>query len=300
MALLRSASTVVTILFAYQLWASARTAAWAAEADRIRWHSDYRQAWQLAEQQGRMLLILFRPAHSPLADEVERRITSQLSQQHRSAAFVLARLPERCTIRIEGKRTRVLRHAAFREMHGRAGLAIIDLKHRGAEYFGHVVSAFPFVQGSYYRFSLQHLPAMLNLPAGTITQRTMIWAVRTHPDRPASTRGGHDRHLAHAASEHSRYQARLGRQGHHRWGSRFQVLRRLLGFRYAPVEVVAESWPGQTMIDACVDCVASWRQSSGHWRAVKSAHGLYAYDIKQGTNGIWYGTGIFAGFSSTN
>lgn len=248
-----------------------------------------------------MLLILFRPARCRLSDKVERRIASIVSGRRRGGpSYVLARLPQRCTIRIDGQRTQLLRHAAFREMHGRAGLAIIDLKHRGAEYFGHVVSAFPFVRGNYYRFSLKHLPAMLNLPAGTITQRTMIWAVRTHPDRPASAQGGHNDHLARAASEHSRYQARLGRQGHHRWGSRFQILRRLLGFRYAPVEVVAESWPGQTMIDACVDCVASWRQSSGHWHAVKSAHGLYAYDIQKGANGIWYGTGIFAGYRSTN
>lgn len=299
MCLRRVASTTAAAVIACQLLALADARAWAASADRVRWHSDYREAWQRAERQGRMLLILFRPAASRLADEVQRRIPSVLASRA-SSEYVLARLPERYTIRVEGQPIRLLRHAAFREMHGRAGLAIIDLKHRGADYFGQVVSAFPFVQGSYYRFSLRHLPAMLNLPAGTITQRTMIWAVRTHPDRPASTQGGHDRHLARAASEHSRYQARLGRQGHHRWGSRFQILRRLLGFRYAPVEVVAESWPGQTMIDACVDCVASWRQSSGHWRAIKSRQGLYAYDIKQGANGIWYGTGIFAGYRTTH
>jgi hypothetical protein len=60
------------------------------------------------------------------------------------------------------------------------------------------------------------------------------------------------------------------------------------------VEIVAESWPGQGLTDACVDCVQSWRQSSGHWRNVRTPHGSYGYDIRQGANGIWYATGIFA------
>jgi hypothetical protein len=59
-------------------------------------------------------------------------------------------------------------------------------------------------------------------------------------------------------------------------------------------EVVAESWPNQTMIDSCLDCVDSWRHSSGHWGAVRRQHRFFAYDIRRGRNGIWYGTGIFA------
>jgi hypothetical protein len=39
--------------------------------------------------------------------------------------------------------------------------------------------------------------------------------------------------------------------------------------------------------------VASWRQSSGHWRAVSGHHAAYGYDIRRGGNGIWYATGIF-------
>jgi len=38
----------------------------------------------------------------------------------------------------------------------------------------------------------------------------------------------------------------------------------------------------------------SWRQSPGHWAGVSSRHRLYAYDIRKGTNGIWYGTGLYA------
>ena len=65
------------------------------------------------------------------------------------------------------------------------------------------------------------------------------------------------------------------------------------GERGMPVEVVAESWPDQDLMDSCVDCVASWRQSEGHWNAVKAKQVSYGYDIREGSNGIWYATGIF-------
>jgi hypothetical protein len=57
--------------------------------------------------------------------------------------------------------------------------------------------------------------------------------------------------------------------------------------------VVAESWPGQELVEACVDCVHSWRQSSGHWSAVQGRQRAFGYDIRRGFNGIWYATGIF-------
>jgi hypothetical protein len=57
--------------------------------------------------------------------------------------------------------------------------------------------------------------------------------------------------------------------------------------------VCAESWENQDLLDSCVDCVASWRQSSGHWNAVRSPQSAYGYDIRRGPNGIWYATGIF-------
>ncbi len=78
----------------------------------------------------------------------------------------------------------------------------------------------------------------------------MIWAVRVHPENPASTLGQKNSILAAQAKSHSRYQARILLQGHHRWENRFHHIRELLGDHYAPIEVVAESWPEQNMIDS--------------------------------------------------
>jgi hypothetical protein len=261
----------------------------------LQWHDDYAQAWQQAKAEKKLLLVLFgaktRTAHY---QAVEKLIDTDELVERDLGKFVLARLPIDHVIKVKGEPVKLIAHASLAEMHGKEGIAIIDLQHEGHDYYGHVVSAFPFMDSRYYRFRADYLPTILTLPPGTITQRTMVWAVRVHPERPASTRGVESAVLVSEAKSHSRYQAQIGVQGHHHWDSRFmRILGRLAG-RRAPVEVVAESWPNQNMIDSCVDCVASWRQSSGHWNAVKSYHAAYGYDIKRGSNGIWYGTGIFA------
>jgi hypothetical protein len=115
----------------------------------------------------------------------------------------------------------------------------------------------------------------------------MILAVRIHAERPRSTEGLCDPLLCNEAESHSAHQARIRRQGHHGWETRAP---RLGG---AAAEVCAESWQNQDLMDSCVDCVASWRQSAGHWRAVSGTHAAYGYDIRRGGNGIWYATGIF-------
>jgi len=155
------------------------------------------------------------------------------------------------------------------------------------------VTALPFASGKYYRWRNSHLNAALELPSGSLSQRTMIWAVRVHEESPASTTGSLHPALAQAAADQSVHQAAIGVQGHHRWETRFHKIR-LAAHANAASEVVAESWPNENLIDACIDCVTSWRHSPGHWQAVRTRHRLFGYDIRRGRNGIWYGTGIFA------
>lgn len=261
------------------------------------WHSDYGDAWQQAEQTGKMLLIWFQgETPSSEREDVQHAFASDALVREKLPEYVLLKLPADAHVVSGGETIRLLDHAAFTEMHNHEGLAIVDLSDPTADTFEHVVSAFPFMRGKYYRFQSRDLPVILDLPHGFITERTMIWAVRVHPENPASTRGQRNSVLAAQAKSHSRYQASILLQGHHRWENRFHHIRQLLGDQYTPIEVVAESWPEQNMIDSCIDCVASWRQSSGHWSAVKAQHALYGYDIRRGENGIWYGTGIFASY----
>ncbi len=258
------------------------------------WHTDYMKAYRAARQTKRMLLINFVPVEENLAQHnLDKAMATNDHLQNKLRGVVRARLPVDTEISLEGKSMRLISHGAFAHMEGKAGIAMLDLKHQEAEHYGRVVSAFPFTQGKYYRWQDNYLSVVLDLPPGTITQRTMIWAVRIHPEQPASTSGEQDPQLAHAAASHSQHQANLDLQGHHQWESRFHQIRAQVSANTAS-EVVAESWPHQNMIDSCLDCVASWRYSSGHWRAVRSRHRLFGYDIRRSRKGIWYGTGIFA------
>jgi hypothetical protein len=266
----------------------------------LKWSTDYAQAMEQAKSEQKLLLILFqRPDFNAVPDAYERQYLP--AQAKLLSSYVTLKLPTTATISIGGKPTRLLSHASFAQMKGSPGIAILDFAHPKQLYYGYVVSVFPFQRGKYYDFRPEHLPVALTLPAGSLSQRSMVYAVRVHPERPASTASG-ELHpvLADEANKQSNYQAAINLQGHHQWESRFgRIMSRLLGFggrqpTSYPVEVVAESWPGEDLMDSCVDCVASWRQSPGHWSAVQARQASYGYDIHQGSNGIYYATGIFA------
>ncbi len=255
-------------------------------------HTDYEKAMREAVEDRKMLFIFFHDIHPTAAQRAfEKETLADLSIQERLRSFVFVRLPLDAQIKIQGQPTVLLDHPAFSEMHKRQGIAIVDLAHDRADYFGQVVSTFPFTPGKYYR--KEALAIILGLPPGTLTQRTMIYAVRIHPERPASTQGHFHGVLAEEAKLHADHQASILVQGHHSWDSRFHRINSKLPNGTVAQEVVAESWPNESLVEACIDCVDSWRQSPGHWGAVRSRHPLFGYDIKRGRNGIWYATGIF-------
>lgn len=236
---------------------------------------DYAAASAAAESAGAMLLVSVERhgGESPLdLPGLDDRLAAG------GTPWVLCRPDAATAARLAGD-------SGLVEMRGGDGLFVVDHAHDA--WRGRVVSVLPRTPGKYYRFEPHHLDELAALPAGSLTQRSMILAVRLHPERPQSTAGFCDPGLAAEAEAHSAHQARIRRQGHHGWETRS---RRLGG---AAAEVCAQSWENQDLMDSCVDCVASWRQSSGHWRGVSGLHSAYGYDIRRGADGIWYATGIF-------
>jgi hypothetical protein len=255
-------------------------------------HTDYREAMQEAVEDRKMLFIYFyEPGQNAARESFEQQTLADQEIQEKLKRYVFVKLPRDAAITVDGKSISLLGHAAFAEMLGRQGVSIVDLVHVRSEYYGHVVSTFPFTPGKFYR--KQALSIILDLPPGTLTQRTMIYAVRIHPEAPASTQGQFHVVLAEEAKMSADHQASILVQGHHSWDARFQRINAKLPSGLLAQEVVAESWPNEGLVEACVDCVHSWRQSPGHWGAVRSRHPLFGYDIKRGRNGIWYATGIF-------
>jgi hypothetical protein len=295
-------ATVATLLMAGAGCASA-LAADAAKATEaapqkvsaggVDWYVDYYAAYQAAVAENRFLLINVTPTTpSATQQNAEQYIASSAHLQQQLAHVVCLRVPADATIDVEGQTRRLLSFGSFAELAGGSGFVLIDLANKNEPYYGYATSVLPYAGGKYYNWRPDYLSTILSIPAGTLTQRTMIWAVRIHPEAPQSTGGQFHPTLAQGAMQQASYQASVGVQGHQNFESRFQSLSAAAGSGVA--EVCAESWPGENLIDSCIDCVDSWRHSSGHWQGVSRPHRAYGYDIRRGRNGIWYGTGIFA------
>jgi hypothetical protein len=256
----------------------------AAAVQRI---DDYAAAGDAARQAGALLLVSVEPQSGDPHD---------LAGGHLERADVQRRFAASgtpwvfCRLGLDAGGAALVADPGLAAMRRGPGIFVVD--HAHPEYAGRIVSILPRTPGKYYRFQPAHIDALAGLPTGSLTQRSLILAVRIHPEGPRSTEGACDPVLCAEAAAHSAHQASLRRQGHHGWDARSRRIAGGMGAGAAS-EVCAESWPDQDLLDSCVDCVASWRQSSGHWNAVRSPQAAYGYDIRRGPNGIWYATGIF-------
>jgi len=257
----------------------------------VNWHLDYSEAMAIARREGKMLLTFFDSPTDELCRQFEKETLGDEQVRRKLQDYVCLKLPRDATISSDGKQITLLKHETFREMLGRPGVAIVDFAHQAPHLHGSVVSTFPLTEELYY--TPRHMSVILDLPPGTLSQRTLIYAVRTHPESPASTSGRIDDFLLGEAKSHSRHQARIRLQGHHQWNTRFHRINAKLGGGLTASEVCAESWPGENLVEAAVECVRCWRLSQGHWSAVRALHPVYGYDMKRGGNGVWYATGIF-------
>jgi hypothetical protein len=256
--------------------------------------TDYATAYRTAKREHKQLLVFFHPQGKTFfEDKRQYKALSNARAWKQLDRFVLASVPLSETLKQQGQQRRVVDHPAFSDLQAGGGVAIVDLEKPKAKTYGQVISLLRFRSGGFYSFKPQHVPVMMELPRGTLTQRSLILAVRIHPEKPQSTLGSFHKVLAQEAMSHSRNQAGMGVQGHHNWESRFHQINARLPGDVSAQEVVAESWPGEDLMDACVDCVDSWRHSSGHWSAVRGRHAFFGYDIQRGGNGIWYATGLF-------
>ncbi len=259
-------------------------------ASGIPWHDDYVAACREARRRQALLFIAFYDPDRPDLEAAGNEELVRLTAGTRGYRYVWARFPLDYRTFDDSGEICLLHHPAFADLRGRPGIAMIDYENPAAKHYRHVVSLFPLRSGRPYSF--RELAAMLDLPPGTLTQRTLIYAVRTHPDAPRSAGGLPHHEMLSESQSHSTYQASITVQGHHDWESRFQRINANLGDLLSR-EVVAESWPGESLLDAAIECVHCWRQSEGHWDAVSSPHAEYGYDMQLGSNGVWYATGLF-------
>ncbi|MFW5693217.1 MAG: hypothetical protein ACOCWL_03285, partial [Thermoguttaceae bacterium] len=164
----------------------------AAASSSIEWLSDYGEAVKLAKSEERMLLVYFcTPGGRAPCNRFRADVLADSKVQKGLARYVCVQVPLDATITIresgEKREIKLLEHEVFDEMLGRPGIAIVDYANREAPHYKRVVSTFPITQKLWY--TAEKMQVILDLPNGTLTQRTLIYAVRTHPERPRSTEG---------------------------------------------------------------------------------------------------------------
>jgi len=94
------------------------------------------------------------------------------------------------------------------------------------------------------------------------------------------------------ALKHATYMADVHKQGHQGFDKRAADIMRMFPGS-TPSEIAAESWKGQSDVEAADDAYKSWKSSKGHWRECSAAHTYYGYAMVRGGN-IWYSCGLFA------
>ena len=257
------------------------------------WHADYAKATDQAMKEKKDLVIYFR-------DQAELdNVLDHPEVKDKLAKFVCLRIPR--DYAVDGKK--LLDYPVLTDMRGLPGLAIVSYQNPKLATYATVISVHPHA-GSRYAwvpaYGVEQAKITLDLPAhGTLTQRSMIYAVRVHPEVPQSVFCVcHSAFLEHAQS-HSQRQAQSQRQHHADLGSASSRLQGQVGAGFSGAsEVVAESWGhfvgDENVMEGAFACINAWRQSPGHWGAVSRNHSYYGYDIARGRDGTWYATGIFA------
>lgn len=263
-------------------------------ATQSSWHVDYGKACVQAIKERKDLVIHFRDEAGRLDGALDDPEMKKILGR-----FVCLRVPESYKL----KDKRLLDYPALDEMMGKPGLVIVSYHDKDLPYYQAAISVHPLASSHYAwvpDYGVDQVKVILDLPAtATLSQRSMIYAIRVHPERPCSVHSTcHPAFLDHARS-HSHRQAETRRQHHADIISAASRLQSQVGEALSGTsEVVAESWGrvvgGENVLEAAFSCVDAWRHSPGHWSAVSRAHRYFGYDIARSDNDTWFATGIFA------
>ena len=271
----------------------------------IYWETDYEYARDTAKISSRFLLIYLCAddeseipatlAALPVVSACRKFDTVVLDDSFvRSGLcrYVLLKLPIDAQITDEdGVETAIYSLPGFEHLVGHPGLIVIDFESRNKPYYGEVVGILPFLQG--FCPTTEQVETFLDLPPGTLTQRTLTYAVRVHPHRPLSANGEPAPAVMQAATDHALFQAERGVLGHHNFGARSYRTQAALGEAGSPSEICAQTQSGLGLFEGATAAMRAWRHSSGHWSIARKYHRYYGYDMVRGKNGAWYAVGFF-------
>lgn len=274
-------------------------------AEPLHWETDYKYAVREAEDLARYLLIYLYADSDldipetladlsviPACTEFETLVLNDDSVRSGLKKYVLLKLPMDAKVAtINGETQPIYSLPGFEHMLELPGLVVIDFSNRNMPFFGEVVGILPFMQGECP--TAQQTEVFLNLPPGTLTQRTLTYAVRIHPDKPLSSDGEPLPIVVWETTAHALYQAERGIISHINFGTRSAKIKEMIGGEGKPAEICAMSQSCTSLFEGALSCMRLWRYSSRHWAIAKKEHTYYGYDMALGKSGAWHGVGYF-------
>jgi hypothetical protein len=256
------------------------------------WHDDYAKATNAAMKEKKDLIIHF------YGQESLDKALDSAAVKKKLEKFVCLRVP----VDYKFQDKKLLDYPVLGDMRGKPGLVVVSYHDPKLETFGCLISVHPLIGTRYHwvpAYGADQVLVTLSLPAkSTLTQRSLIYAIRVHPEVPQSVYSEcHPAFMQHAEA-HCRRQAGMQYQHHGDLIAVSNWLRTQGAAFNGASEVVAESWGhfvgGENVMEGSFACVDAWRHSSSHWGAVAGTHSYFGYDICQGRDGTWYACGIFA------
>jgi hypothetical protein len=255
------------------------------------WLHDYLEAYRQAKAEKKYLFVVFEEPGK------EGKLVNFAVEDDE---HVFVRVSTDAKLSEDAKQT-IRQHNAFHWLASRSGVAIIDLKNDA--FSGDVVSVMP----EYKLTSSQNVIELLNLPPGTITQRTFVWAIRTHRAGPQSTdTSTADPSMMNYAARYASLMVNksMGSGRPHLNGSMWVMPAQQHGFMHYPgTEILSTTWPNQPLgiVEGAEALVDTWHDAyggrrTGHWGACANPCSSYGYDMAYDhENSMWYGIGIMQG-----
>ncbi len=268
-------------------------------AESLAWHSDYLAAYVEASQEKRYLLMLFRDAvfgGEPLAatDAVfAPSMRPMLEQFSRVELPLNAAMPILSDKDHEAQKTGLpnllLKHRSFRHLGMHPGIAVIDLTDPGSPNHARVVTVLPLPESG--QFQDDTLMLALNLPQGAISQRTLLFAIRsTVPDSSLSMRQFNPT-LVELAHRNSRYMANAGQAGSFDQKTRQQRIEQEFGPQAELKKLVFATESETTIHDAALQAVTSWIETSESFEVLDAPATAMGMDMFQNSeSGRWFVT----------
>jgi hypothetical protein len=259
-------------------------------AETPSWHDSYVRAVVEATEKAKLLFIVFeKPGSHEITDVVEK---VPVDSEH-----VYLRLPTESKLETNDGEIVLREDGFFNDLTTKTGIVVIDLLHKDKEkLYKQVVSVLPA-----HRITATNIETVIGLPYATLTQRSMVWAIRTHFRGPQSTQGYPDEALmAHAERHSNRMIADERRTPSYLSGSMWvtPAMRHDMSHPGSS-EILVSSWPHRPIrdvMDAAEELIRGWHDAyrgvpTGHWGVVMRRARAYGYDMKS-VNGFWLATGV--------